>query len=86
MVHEQPELLPFGAVLQCVPVSAARGRHCARRCAMRVSWSSEGYSILIFPEGRRSENGEIDAFRPGVGMLASRLGIPVVPVRIEGRG
>ena len=45
---------------------------------------SEGGSILIFPEGRRSETGEIDTFRPGVGILASRLGIPVVPVRVEG--
>jgi long-chain acyl-CoA synthetase len=45
---------------------------------------SKGTSILIFPEGRRSETGEIDPFRPGVGILASRLGIPVVPVKIEG--
>ena len=40
--------------------------------------------MLIFPEGRRSETGEIDAFRPGIGMIASRLGVPVVPVRIDG--
>ena len=45
---------------------------------------SKGASILIFPEGRRSETGEIDTFRPGVGILASRLEIPVVPVRVEG--
>ena len=40
--------------------------------------------MLIFPEGRRSETGAIDAFRPGIGMIASRLGAPVVPVRIDG--
>jgi long-chain acyl-CoA synthetase len=45
---------------------------------------SEGFSILIFPEGKRTEHGEINAFRPGVGMMASRLGVPVVPVRLEG--
>jgi long-chain acyl-CoA synthetase len=44
----------------------------------------DGYSILIFPEGRRSEDGRIDRFLPGVGMMASRLGVPVVPVRIDG--
>jgi long-chain acyl-CoA synthetase len=43
-----------------------------------------GFSVLIFPEGRRSAAGEIDRFRPGVGMIASRLGVPVVPVRLEG--
>jgi long-chain acyl-CoA synthetase len=45
---------------------------------------SEGWSVLIFPEGRRSESGAIDTFRPGVGMIASRLRVPVVPVRIDG--
>jgi long-chain acyl-CoA synthetase len=44
----------------------------------------DGYSILIFPEGRRTEHGEIARFQPGVGMIASRLGVPVVPVRLEG--
>jgi long-chain acyl-CoA synthetase len=41
-------------------------------------------SVLIFPEGRRSETGAIDRFRPGIGMIASRLRAPVVPVRIDG--
>ncbi len=45
---------------------------------------SEGWSVLIFPEGRRTEAGEIDEFKPGVGMIGSRLGVPVVPVRLEG--
>jgi long-chain acyl-CoA synthetase len=45
---------------------------------------AEGTSILIFPEGRRSETGDIDPFRPGIGMIASRLDVPVVPVRIDG--
>jgi long-chain acyl-CoA synthetase len=43
-----------------------------------------GYSVLIFPEGRRTSTGEIDRFRPGIGMIGSRLEVPVVPVRIEG--
>jgi long-chain acyl-CoA synthetase len=44
----------------------------------------DGFSVLIFPEGKRTETGEIDRFRPGIGMIASRLEVPVVPVRIEG--
>jgi long-chain acyl-CoA synthetase len=44
----------------------------------------DGFSVLIFPEGRRTDTGEIDRFRPGIGMIASRLNVPVVPVRIEG--
>jgi len=41
-------------------------------------------SVLIFPEGRRTEDGSIDDFQPGIGMIASRLQIPIIPVRIEG--
>jgi long-chain acyl-CoA synthetase len=44
----------------------------------------DGFSILIYPEGRRTEEGEIGQFQPGVGMIASRLGVPVVPVRLRG--
>jgi long-chain acyl-CoA synthetase len=46
--------------------------------------TGDGYSLLIFPEGKRTNAGEIAAFRPGVGMIASRLDLPVVPVRLEG--
>jgi long-chain acyl-CoA synthetase len=46
--------------------------------------TGDGYSILIFPEGVRSETGEMTAFRGGIGMIASRLELPVVPVKIEG--
>ncbi len=44
----------------------------------------DGFSVLIFPEGERSETGAIKRFRPGVGMIASRLEAPIVPVRLDG--
>jgi len=44
----------------------------------------DGFSVLIFPEGKRTDNGDIRPFRPGIGMIGSRLEVPVVPVRIEG--
>jgi 1-acyl-sn-glycerol-3-phosphate acyltransferase len=46
--------------------------------------AGDGYSILLFPEGKRTLNGAIDRFRPGVGMIGARLDLPVVPVRLEG--
>jgi long-chain acyl-CoA synthetase len=45
---------------------------------------ADGFSVLIFPEGRRTDAGEIQPFRAGVGMIADRLHVPVVPVRIDG--
>jgi long-chain acyl-CoA synthetase len=46
--------------------------------------AADGNCILIFPEGKRTDAGELLPFQPGVGMLASRLHLPVVPVRLEG--
>jgi long-chain acyl-CoA synthetase len=46
--------------------------------------ANEKWCVLIFPEGKMTEKGEVAPFQPGVGMMASRMGIPVVPVRIEG--
>jgi long-chain acyl-CoA synthetase len=43
-----------------------------------------GYSILVFPEGHHTVDGKLRPFRSGVGLLAHNLGIPVVPVRIDG--
>jgi long-chain acyl-CoA synthetase len=43
-----------------------------------------GYSVLVYPEGVRTPDGKPSPFRSGVGMLAARLNIPVVPIRIDG--
>jgi long-chain acyl-CoA synthetase len=45
---------------------------------------SQGTSVLLFPEGRRTDQGEIGPFLPGIGMMAARLRVPVVPIRLEG--
>jgi len=43
-----------------------------------------GYSVLVFPEGRHTTDGNIRPFRSGVGLLVKNLNIPVVPMRIDG--
>jgi long-chain acyl-CoA synthetase len=43
-----------------------------------------GYSVLVFPEGARTQNGEMKPFMEGIGLLATNLNVPVVPARIEG--
>jgi long-chain acyl-CoA synthetase len=43
-----------------------------------------GYSVLVFPEGRHTTDGKINPFRAGIGLLATNLGIPVLPMRILG--
>jgi len=45
-----------------------------------------GYSVLVFPEGavNNSETGELGRFYSGIGLLAENLGIPIVPIRLDG--
>ncbi|HYL84601.1 MAG TPA: AMP-binding protein [Candidatus Angelobacter sp.] len=45
-----------------------------------------GYSLLIFPEGvvNNSEDGRMAPFQSGIGLLAENLGIPIVPMRLDG--
>jgi long-chain acyl-CoA synthetase len=45
---------------------------------------SRGWHILIYPEGRVTTDGSIKEFESGVGIIASDMEIPVVPVRIRG--
>jgi long-chain acyl-CoA synthetase len=46
--------------------------------------ADDGASLLVFPEGTRSVDGTIAPFKPGIGLLARELGLPVVPVYLEG--
>ncbi|MEZ5292315.1 MAG: AMP-binding protein [Vicinamibacterales bacterium] len=61
-------------------------RDAGARLALRYmgELADEGLSLLIFPEGLRTTHGEIAPFRPGVALVAARLGLPVVPVRLVG--
>jgi 1-acyl-sn-glycerol-3-phosphate acyltransferase len=45
-----------------------------------------GKSIMTFPEGTRSRDGEIKAFKQGAFHLAIKSGVPIVPISIIGSG
>ena len=41
-------------------------------------------AVIVFPEGTRSPTGQLQPPRPGVGLLACRSQVPVIPARIFG--
>jgi long-chain acyl-CoA synthetase len=43
-----------------------------------------GYNALVFPEGRTTEDGQMNPFMSGTGLLAANLELPVAPIKIEG--
>jgi 1-acyl-sn-glycerol-3-phosphate acyltransferase len=46
--------------------------------------TKNGWSLLIFPEGKRSRTGELLPFRGGPAILALGQNIPVLPIYIRG--
>jgi 1-acyl-sn-glycerol-3-phosphate acyltransferase len=47
-------------------------------------WLNKGASIMMFPEGTRSEDGQLQAFRDGAFKLAIDCNVDVVPIVIDG--
>ncbi|CAG9461884.1 unnamed protein product [Pedinophyceae sp. YPF-701] len=46
----------------------------------------QGCSVLFFPEGTRSADGKMQSFKKGAFSVAAKVGVPVVPITLEGCG
>ena len=49
-----------------------------------ISALERGELVAMFPEGTRTADGEIGRIKPGVGLLARRARVPVVPAALDG--
>jgi len=72
----------FSTCMNVVPIEREESSLAGLRMVRGILKSGE--SALIFPEGSRSRSGEIQPFKPGLGLIAWELKIPVVPARIDG--
>lgn len=72
----------FLSALRAFPVQ----RGAADRAALKrtLDLLARGEAVTLFPEGTRSQTGELGEPELGVGMLALRSGAPVVPMAILG--
>lgn len=61
-------------------------RHGNPLCSLRTSIQliNRGWNLLIYPEGTRCNDGRIQAFKPGVALIAKVTSRPVVPVFVTG--
>ena len=78
----------LGYVLACGLFNAYPLPHEVGGARRALNYTGElvkrGYCPLVFPEGMRSPDGELQSFRPGIGMMATLLRVPIVPIYIEG--
>jgi 1-acyl-sn-glycerol-3-phosphate acyltransferase len=76
---------PVGPVLRswlAIPVDQERPDVASLKAIIRLL--KEGKKVLIFPEGTRSEDGNLGPGQPGVGLVIAKTGAPVLPARIFG--
>ena len=69
-------------IAQIIPIEPRRGVRTS--LALAASVLERGQGLIWFPEGQRSEDGKLQPFRPGLGMLLERFPITVVPMAIHG--
>ncbi|WOL06149.1 1-acyl-sn-glycerol-3-phosphate acyltransferase 1, chloroplastic-like [Canna indica] len=56
---------------------------CLKRC---MDFVKKGASVFFFPEGTRSKDGKLGAFKKGAFTVAAKTGVPVVPITLMGTG
>lgn len=69
-----------------IPVERADRRKSAQALLQCARSLRSGCSVVFFPEGTRSHDGEIHAFNDGPFQLALREGVSVLPVVVDGSG
>jgi len=49
-----------------------------------LSLLEQGKKVVLFPEGTRSKNGELQPFKHGISMLVARSKTAIIPVYVDG--
>jgi 1-acyl-sn-glycerol-3-phosphate acyltransferase len=66
------------------PIDRGDPRRTARSLRRVIEGVRAGTSLAVFPEGTRTPDGRLQAFKPGAFKIAVRAGVPIVPVSIRG--
>lgn len=66
----------------CIPVS--RGTGDLKALKLTIKALKEGKAVSMFPEGTRTEDGELQSAKGGIGFIIEKSGCVVVPAYIDG--
>ena len=77
-----PVLGPIFPKLNVVPVDQERADMSALKAVIKVVRAGQG--TVIFPEGSRTLDGQLQPAQPGLGLIVAKTLAPVVPMRIFG--
>ena len=79
-----PLINTWMTLIECVFMDRDNLRQSAKAIMQGIKSLKNGYSMVIFPEGTRSEDGALLEFKPGALKLATKSGVPIIPVTING--
>ena len=79
-----PILRTWMKYMRCVFIDRKNMRQSAKAILEGVEILKEGQSLVLFPEGTRSKSPQMGEFKPASFKLATRAGVPIVPVSING--
>lgn len=79
---EWPVLGPILPRLNVIPVDQERADMSAIKTVIRLV--KAGHCTVVFPEGSRTLDGQLQPAQPGLGMIVAKTRCPVVPMRIFG--
>jgi 1-acyl-sn-glycerol-3-phosphate acyltransferase len=73
-------------LMNVIPIDREPGAKSLSAClaTCRQFMQQNGGSIILYPEGTRSPDGDMQAFKNGAALFAIELDVPVVPAYIEG--
>lgn len=69
-----------------IPLDRGNGRKALQSMDEAAATIHQGKSVVLFPEGTRTEDGNLLPFKRGGFILARKAAVPVIPVTINGSG
>lgn len=66
------------------PIDHGNPRKIATSLRRVIEGVKHGRSLAVFPEGRRTDDGQLQPFESGAFKIALKAGVPIVPVTIRG--
>ncbi|MGI6721256.1 MAG: lysophospholipid acyltransferase family protein [Anaerovoracaceae bacterium] len=70
--------------IRSVMIEREDPRASLRAISKGIEYVEHGFSMLIFPEGTRAKGGPMGEFKKGALKLATKPGVPIVPISING--
>jgi 1-acyl-sn-glycerol-3-phosphate acyltransferase len=83
-VKKLPLVPTWMEFMHCVFIDRKDKRQSVKAFKQGIDYLKQGDSLIIFPEGTRTKSNQMLPFKSGSFRLATKAGIPIVPIAIDG--